>query len=321
MSAAMSPGSSEATPAFVAPPLLSPTSEYANLSPSEAAEAAEAKKDRKILDLEITNKSLLAINASLEVTKVKQTAEIRDLRRRIREGRMSLAPGPLGSALGLAPAQGGEEEEGEWFEDAEEGAEEDPELEAAHVRCKALIDRMVANARAAILSKYEPPKEGNKVLHPAEIAQLEEERRAKRLAEREAKGAGIDITSDARDRVGSEGPGTADTSFSVFSEMTDGADADADLSASGTGLGSQFSERSGTETEGDYSLRSVNYAEGEPDESVDDAPGLSARRAQISSVPDAGLLSPNSLRRPSPCSPKVPAYLDPGNDESSRISS
>ena len=42
--------------------------------------------------MEITNKSLLAINASLEAAKHKQAKEIRDLRRRLRETRLSLPP-------------------------------------------------------------------------------------------------------------------------------------------------------------------------------------------------------------------------------------
>ncbi|GAA6037941.1 hypothetical protein JCM8097_009500 [Rhodosporidiobolus ruineniae] len=45
----------------------------------------EARVERKILDLEITNQSLLSINASLERLKLKHTSEIRELKRRLRE--------------------------------------------------------------------------------------------------------------------------------------------------------------------------------------------------------------------------------------------
>ncbi|GAA5884554.1 hypothetical protein JCM6882_005297 [Rhodosporidiobolus microsporus] len=45
----------------------------------------EARVERKIADLEITNSSLLQINASLERLKLKHTSEIRELRRRLRE--------------------------------------------------------------------------------------------------------------------------------------------------------------------------------------------------------------------------------------------
>lgn len=43
-------------------------------------------------DLEITNRSLLAINASLEKTKARQAQEIRELRRKLRETRLMLPP-------------------------------------------------------------------------------------------------------------------------------------------------------------------------------------------------------------------------------------
>ncbi|KAE8542281.1 hypothetical protein D1P53_001055 [Cryptococcus gattii VGV] len=48
-------------------------------------DAVEAKINRKIADLEISNASLLAINQALEATKSKQRAEIGKLRRRLRE--------------------------------------------------------------------------------------------------------------------------------------------------------------------------------------------------------------------------------------------
>ena len=46
----------------------------------------------KIADLEITNKSLLAINASLEETRHRQAREIRELKRKLRESRLVLPP-------------------------------------------------------------------------------------------------------------------------------------------------------------------------------------------------------------------------------------
>ncbi|THV07470.1 hypothetical protein K435DRAFT_258619 [Dendrothele bispora CBS 962.96] len=52
----------------------------------------EAKSNRKIADLEITNRSLLAINSSLEATKHRQAKEIRELRRKLRESRLILPP-------------------------------------------------------------------------------------------------------------------------------------------------------------------------------------------------------------------------------------
>lgn len=54
--------------------------------------AANARRERKVLDLEISNSSLLAINRSLEREMRKQTAELRRYRRLSRSGRMSIAP-------------------------------------------------------------------------------------------------------------------------------------------------------------------------------------------------------------------------------------
>jgi len=211
------------------PGLLSPTFETSSsnlntplLSPQEESAAAEAKKNRKILDLEITNKSLLAINAGLEVTKLKQAKEIRDLKRKVRQ---SLAGGgTLSSHSNMNSDTGGEkrrrrrkrvsgeegdgngnsEEEGQEFyqdaddfdsdfdseeEDEEEDEEGNPELEAAHVRCKTLIDNMVVLARQSILAKYvheeEIKESGTKVLHPLELELIEEEKRKKREEEME----------------------------------------------------------------------------------------------------------------------------------------
>ncbi|KAK4694172.1 hypothetical protein P7C71_g3363, partial [Lecanoromycetidae sp. Uapishka_2] len=54
--------------------------------------AAKARRERKVLDLEISNSSLLAINRALEREMRKQTAELRRYRRLSRSGRMSMAP-------------------------------------------------------------------------------------------------------------------------------------------------------------------------------------------------------------------------------------
>jgi hypothetical protein len=145
--------------------LLSPTTDL-------DAEAVEAKTKRKILDLEITNKSLLAINSGLEVTKLKQAREIRDLRRRLREGR------GLGDRLGLETGERADaaltsatEDEDELSEEENEETPLNAELEEAHQRCKLLIDTMVSQARHAIMSTYESERRsaGNRVLHPAEL--------------------------------------------------------------------------------------------------------------------------------------------------------
>ncbi|MCJ1412166.1 hypothetical protein MMC19_006258 [Ptychographa xylographoides] len=54
--------------------------------------AANARRERKVLDLEISNSSLLAINRTLEREMRKQTAELRRYRRLTSAGRLSNAP-------------------------------------------------------------------------------------------------------------------------------------------------------------------------------------------------------------------------------------
>jgi len=54
--------------------------------------AAKARQERKVLDLEISNSSLLAINRTLEREMRKQNAELRRYRRLSRSGRISIAP-------------------------------------------------------------------------------------------------------------------------------------------------------------------------------------------------------------------------------------
>ncbi|SPO26661.1 uncharacterized protein UTRI_03952_B [Ustilago trichophora] len=165
---------------------LSPSSETPR-SPSETGEAEEARVHRKLLDLEITNKSLLAINSALEVTKMKQAREIRELKRRLREGR-GLAITSRDSSSGGGGGGGGgggmfsddeylETESDEDNEDEDEYlVREDPELEALHQRCKNLVDSMVEQARKAILSEYEASEStGGKVLHPAELEEMQRE--------------------------------------------------------------------------------------------------------------------------------------------------
>ncbi|PLB51619.1 hypothetical protein P170DRAFT_433522 [Aspergillus steynii IBT 23096] len=62
-----------------------------NAAPKDDA-AATARTERKIMDLEISNSSLLAINRTLEREMRKQNAELRRFRRLSRSGRLSVAP-------------------------------------------------------------------------------------------------------------------------------------------------------------------------------------------------------------------------------------
>lgn len=62
--------------------------------------AANARRERKVLDLEISNSSLLAINRTLEREMRKQNAELRRFRRLSRSGRLSLATSSMGPLSG-----------------------------------------------------------------------------------------------------------------------------------------------------------------------------------------------------------------------------
>ncbi|KAI9785214.1 MAG: hypothetical protein M1835_003380 [Candelina submexicana] len=74
--------------------------------------AANARRERKVLDLEISNSSLLAINKTLERELNKQSAELRRFRRLSRSGRLSIATstgGTVGELSALAESDDGAE--------------------------------------------------------------------------------------------------------------------------------------------------------------------------------------------------------------------
>ncbi|TFK19976.1 hypothetical protein FA15DRAFT_759695 [Coprinopsis marcescibilis] len=131
---------------------------------------ANAKSQRKIADLEITNRSLLSINLSLEATKNKQAKEIRELRRKLRESRLVLPP----TAFQIAKASWGPEE----LPQEDEDSDEDSELEEAtqgdgdeiYKRVKLMIDGLITAGRDALEAKVEDFSEGvAKVLTAEEV--------------------------------------------------------------------------------------------------------------------------------------------------------
>ncbi|KAI7286840.1 hypothetical protein KC345_g980 [Hortaea werneckii] len=95
---------------------FSPT---ANKSAAELA--ADARRERKVLDLEISNSSLLAINASLEREVRRQKSELKRFRRLSRAGRLSTNPldrSARFSAEGMLSTLGEEEEDEEEDEES-----------------------------------------------------------------------------------------------------------------------------------------------------------------------------------------------------------
>ncbi|KAK1814167.1 hypothetical protein LTR12_011446 [Friedmanniomyces endolithicus] len=76
------------------PPPQSALSTFSPTRPTTISDlAADARRERKVLDLEISNASLLAINASLEREVRRQKTELKRFRRLSRAGRFSLGPG------------------------------------------------------------------------------------------------------------------------------------------------------------------------------------------------------------------------------------
>ncbi|OBZ80011.1 hypothetical protein A0H81_01571 [Grifola frondosa] len=102
---------------------------------------AKAKSNRKIEDLEISNRSLLSINTTLEATKHRQAKEIRDLRRKLRE------------------SQDEDEDEEEDEEDAEAIEGKDDET---YWRVKVMVEGLLDTCRRALESKPEDFTEGGK---------------------------------------------------------------------------------------------------------------------------------------------------------------
>lgn len=112
--------------------------------------AAEARRERKVMDLEITNSSLAAINRTLEREMRKQKAELQRYRRLSRSGRLSIIPGStkpkkLRQSLLSALSELGEEDEDmdedeEDSDDEEEGLDEDEGEEELSPAAQAVSD-------------------------------------------------------------------------------------------------------------------------------------------------------------------------------------
>ena len=87
--------------------------------------AANARRERKVLDLEISNSSLLAINRTLERELRKQSAELRRFRRLSRAGQLSALAGSTRSVSGQSALSTLAESEDEQESDMEEPLESD----------------------------------------------------------------------------------------------------------------------------------------------------------------------------------------------------
>ncbi|KAJ7459156.1 hypothetical protein B0H11DRAFT_2242726 [Mycena galericulata] len=164
--------------------------EQLRASTAERKVRAEAKSVRKIADLEITNRSLLAINTTLEQTKHRQAKELRELRRKLRESRLILPPRAFRAVKSSLDhddtADEDDDDEDEDEDDDEEegkskggdadgdkgkGAQKD---DATYRRVKALLDGLLEAGRRALATTpqdFPEPVKVAKVLSAYEVPQ------------------------------------------------------------------------------------------------------------------------------------------------------
>lgn len=140
-----------------------------HLEDSDRKIQAEAKTNRKIEDLEITNRSLLAINASLEATKHKQLNEIRELRRKLRESRLMLPPRTYRTLKSsLSPEDMADDEDID-DDNNDDGGDEHDET---YKRIKGTLENLLETGRRALRAEprdFEKQCSGVKVLSAEEV--------------------------------------------------------------------------------------------------------------------------------------------------------
>ncbi|KAH9810329.1 hypothetical protein DFH28DRAFT_1132128 [Melampsora americana] len=132
----------------------------------------EARVNRKILDLEISNSSLLAINARLERTKLKQASEIRELRKKMRDRSIgpisshSLYPTDDGQSIQSGPEDSESEPISQESLKIENLMKEDEKFSEA-IR---VIESLMNRAKAALVYQAgEKDLQNKKVLNRVEI--------------------------------------------------------------------------------------------------------------------------------------------------------
>ncbi|KZT54765.1 hypothetical protein CALCODRAFT_485246 [Calocera cornea HHB12733] len=116
------------------------------LTEEEVEQRAEARTNRKIADLEIQTTSLQQLTASLERERHKQSLEIRDLRRKLRESRLALPPRTFQSLKATWEADGLDLEDEDEDEDETEDGNEDP----GWARVKGLVHDILSLGKRAV---------------------------------------------------------------------------------------------------------------------------------------------------------------------------
>jgi hypothetical protein len=117
----------------------------------------------QIADLEITNRSLLAINATLEATKHRQAREIRELKRKLRESRLILPPRAyLEVKSSLDPSEIADDEDDEDEDDDDDGGGGADERDEMYQRIRLLIDNLLDTGKRALEKQIKDFPEGGK---------------------------------------------------------------------------------------------------------------------------------------------------------------
>ena len=117
--------------------------------------AANARRERKVLDLEISNSSLLAINHTLEREMRKQNAELRRYRRLSRSGRLSVAPRSHSSRKSKPSQTDTAVDSDDLLSISDSGDEDDEDILSAHFSDSNASNS--SNARAA-LARFQDPE-------------------------------------------------------------------------------------------------------------------------------------------------------------------
>ena len=120
--------------------------------------AANARRERKVLDLEISNSSLLAINRTLEREMRKQTAELRRFRRLSRSGRLSVAPSRSASGKKSMFSENGAETDDRSSLDSEEEGDDDMEDMLSNLSSTSPAPRPSSATAPAAHDRFQDPK-------------------------------------------------------------------------------------------------------------------------------------------------------------------
>ena len=120
--------------------------------------AANARRERKVLDLEISNSSLLAINRTLEREMRKQTAELRRFRRLSRSRRLSVAPPRAASGRKSKFSENAAETDDHSFLDSDEERVDDMEDMLSNLSSTSAASRPSSTIAHAADDRFQDPK-------------------------------------------------------------------------------------------------------------------------------------------------------------------